>query len=103
MDLDLNEEPTGVDPQSELPDIERFEDHLRFTQRIVLDKLTGQRRLKLCGHDEQMRKVHQLVEQTVLAGEGNSMLVIGGRGCGKTTVSYSAVYSVFNTKLSEAG
>jgi origin recognition complex subunit 4 len=101
MDLAVNEASTGVDPQSELPDIERFEDHLRIAQRVVLDKLTGQGRLKLCGHDEQMQKVHQLVEQTVLAGEGNSMLVIGGRGCGKTTVSYSAMFSVLNTNLSE--
>jgi origin recognition complex subunit 4 len=53
----------------------------------VLNKITGQKRIKLCGHDEEMQKVHQVVEQTVLAGEGNSMLVIGARGCGKTTVS----------------
>jgi origin recognition complex subunit 4 len=41
----------------------------------------------LRGHDEELKKVHQVVEQTVLAGEGNSMLVIGARGSGKTTVS----------------
>ncbi|KAL8754165.1 MAG: hypothetical protein Q9184_005202 [Pyrenodesmia sp. 2 TL-2023] len=36
--------------------------------------------------DEEYRKVQQLVTQTVLAGEGNSMLVIGPRGCGKTAL-----------------
>ncbi|KAL8934790.1 MAG: hypothetical protein Q9216_005731 [Gyalolechia sp. 2 TL-2023] len=36
--------------------------------------------------DEEYRKVHQLVTQTVLAGEGNSMLVVGPRGCGKTAL-----------------
>lgn len=55
-------------------------------ERLLLDRLTGQVRMKLHGHDDEMQKVHQVVEQTVLAGEGNSMLVIGARGCGKTTV-----------------
>ncbi|KAI4173152.1 MAG: hypothetical protein LQ343_003079 [Gyalolechia ehrenbergii] len=36
--------------------------------------------------DEEYRKVHQLVTQTVLAGEGNSMLVVGPRGSGKTAL-----------------
>ncbi|KAL8716861.1 MAG: hypothetical protein Q9225_005841 [Loekoesia sp. 1 TL-2023] len=36
--------------------------------------------------EEEYRKVEQLVTQTVLAGEGNSMLVIGPRGCGKTAL-----------------
>jgi origin recognition complex subunit 4 len=71
---------------SDLPDIEGFEDHLKMAQRLILDRLTGQSRIKLCGHDDQSQKVHQIVEQTVLAGEGNSMLVIGARGSGKTTV-----------------
>ncbi len=30
--------------------------------------------------------MHQLVEQTVIAGEGNSMVIIGARGSGKTTL-----------------
>jgi origin recognition complex subunit 4 len=71
---------------NELPDIEGFEGHLRRVQRVVLDRLTGQSRIKISGYDDQLQKVHQVVEQTVLAGEGNSMLVIGGRGSGKTTV-----------------
>jgi len=83
----LNEGLNDNETSGDLPDIENFEDHLRNVQRIVLDKVTGQKRIKLCGHDEEMQKVHQVVEQTVLAGEGNSMLVIGARGCGKTTVS----------------
>jgi origin recognition complex subunit 4 len=82
----LNEGLNDNETSGDLPDIENFEDHLRNVQRIVLDKVTGQKRIKLCGHDEEMQKVHQVVEQTVLAGEGNSMLVIGARGCGKTTV-----------------
>jgi origin recognition complex subunit 4 len=67
--------------------VPNFERHLRRMQRVLLDRCTGQRRIKLVGQDEAYEKAHQLVEQTVLAGEGNSMLVIGARGSGKTTVS----------------
>lgn len=84
MEMD---EADRVEISSDLPDIEGFEDHLRNIQRAVMDKLTGRKRIKLRGHDEELQKVYQVVEQTVLAGEGNSMLVIGARGSGKTTVS----------------
>jgi hypothetical protein len=81
------DEAEHAEVPSDLPEIEEFERHLRSIQRVVLDKLTGQERINLRGHDEEMQKVYQVVEQTVLAGEGNSMLVIGARGTGKTTVS----------------
>jgi origin recognition complex subunit 4 len=86
--LDLQEAETVEDVPIDLPEIEGFEQHLRSIQRVVLDKLTGQRRMKLRGHDDELQKVYQIVEQTVLAGEGNSMLVIGARGTGKTTVCF---------------
>ncbi len=70
-----------------LPKIEGFEVHLERMRQTLLPKLTGQKRIRIRGHEEEMQKVYQVVEQTVLAGEGNSMLVIGARGCGKTTVS----------------
>jgi origin recognition complex subunit 4 len=69
------------------PDIPNFDQHLRSTQRVLLDRCAGRRRIKLRGQDEAYKKTQQLVEQTIVAGEGNSMLVIGARGCGKTTVS----------------
>lgn len=68
------------------PDIANFEQHLSVMQRVLLDRCSGRRRIKLCGQDEAYDKAHTLVEQTIVAGEGNSMLVIGARGCGKTTV-----------------
>lgn len=75
------------------PDIPNFEQHLRALQRVLLDRLTGRRRIRLRDQDEAYDKTFQLVEQTVLAGEGNSMLVIGARGCGKTTVSSWRIWS----------
>jgi origin recognition complex subunit 4 len=70
----------------QIPDIPNFEQHLRVMQRALIDRCTGRRRIPLQGQDEAYEKAFQLVEQTVLAGEGNSMLVIGARGSGKTTV-----------------
>ncbi|KAG9247037.1 origin recognition complex subunit 4 C-terminus-domain-containing protein [Calycina marina] len=71
---------------SKLPDIRGFEHHLQTMQTFLLGRLTGECRMPLHGHDEEMEKLHQVVKQTVLAGEGNSMLVIGARGVGKTTL-----------------
>ncbi|KAL8869454.1 MAG: hypothetical protein Q9174_004262 [Haloplaca sp. 1 TL-2023] len=62
----------------------------------IMETLTGQRSM-LVGMNEEYDKVHQLVMQTILAGEGNSMLVIGPRGSGKT----SLVRSVLDEAQSE--
>ncbi len=58
---------------------------------VVLGKLTGKRRSRLIGLDEECEKVRQLVEQTAVAGEGNSMIVIGARGSGKSAILESVV------------
>ncbi|KAI1081609.1 origin recognition complex subunit 4 C-terminus-domain-containing protein [Whalleya microplaca] len=71
---------------TDVPTIPNFEQHLRSMQRVLLDRCSGTRRIKLRGQSEAYEKAFQLVEQTVLAGEGNSMMVIGARGCGKTTM-----------------
>ncbi|KAM4060368.1 AAA ATPase domain-containing protein [Hirsutella rhossiliensis] len=71
---------------AEIPDIPNLEQHLRSFQRVLLDRCCGRRRIRMFGHDESYDKARQLVEQTVVAGEGNSMLMIGPRGCGKTTM-----------------
>lgn len=87
------EEPTVTATviEEEVPDIPEFGQHLRLMQRILIDQCTGRRRIPLRGQDESYEKAYQLVEQTVLAGEGNSMMVIGARGSGKTTLVESIV------------
>jgi origin recognition complex subunit 4 len=87
MELEMANEPSIGIGGPEIPDIEGLDGHLMIMQKLVLDKLTGRRRLKLHGLDDELQKVHQVVEQTVVSGEGNSMLIIGARGCGKTTVT----------------
>ncbi|KAL7627841.1 origin recognition complex subunit 4 [Parahypoxylon ruwenzoriense] len=78
--------PESAAKSLEIPNIPNFEQHLRHMQRVLLDRCSGSRRIKLRGQAEAYNKAFQLVEQTVSAGEGNSMMVIGARGCGKTTL-----------------
>ncbi|KAL3965400.1 hypothetical protein ACCO45_002404 [Purpureocillium lilacinum] len=66
-------------PEAEVPDIPNLSHHLRSFQRVLLDRCLGQRRIKMFGQEETYEKAKQLVEQTVVAGEGNSMLLIGPR------------------------
>ncbi|KAK6606321.1 origin recognition complex subunit [Botrytis cinerea] len=92
VDHDLLDREIDLGPISnEVPSIEGFETHLKTMQRVLLNRLTGEKRLRIQGHEDDMHKVHQLVEQTVLAGEGNSMLLIGARGSGKTTLVESVI------------
>lgn len=58
----------------------------RLLATVVMEKLTGKRPIPLIGLGDEYSKVHQLVEQTVNAGEGNSMLLIGARGSGKSAL-----------------
>jgi origin recognition complex subunit 4 len=60
--------------------------HLDLLKTIVLERITAKRPSPLVGLEEEYKTVHQLIEQTVTAGEGNSMLVIGARGSGKTAL-----------------
>ncbi|KAL6717178.1 origin recognition complex subunit 4 [Lecanora helva] len=50
----------------------------------ILAGLTGRRRLLPIGLQNEHQKIKKLAEQTILAGEGNSMLIVGSRGSGKT-------------------
>ncbi|KAF2002382.1 P-loop containing nucleoside triphosphate hydrolase protein [Amniculicola lignicola CBS 123094] len=59
---------------------------LDLLKYIVMERLIGKRLTPLVGLDEEYQSVHQIVEHTIAAGEGNSMLVIGARGSGKTAL-----------------
>ncbi|KAI1005930.1 hypothetical protein K3495_g2290 [Podosphaera aphanis] len=85
---------TTVAPADIIPAIEDFDYQLRCQQQDILDKLTGKKRVRLKGLSDEMQKVQQIVEQTVLAGEGNSMLIIGSRGTGKTTLVESVITEI---------
>ena len=59
---------------------------LDLLKTIVMERISGKRPSPLVGLDEEYKSVHQVVEHTITAGEGNSMLVIGARGSGKTAL-----------------
>ena len=82
-----NEKPLEV-LTTELQDILRTcsNDVLINLKAHIMTGLTGRRRLPLIHLEDEYTKVFQLVEQTVVAGEGNSMLVMGARGSGKTNL-----------------
>ncbi|KAF5863183.1 hypothetical protein ETB97_010528 [Aspergillus alliaceus] len=67
---------------------------LQTLTRIILEKLTSKRCVPLKGLESEYDKVHQLVEQTVSVGEGNSMLLLGSRGSGKTAIVETIISSL---------
>lgn len=67
---------------------------------IVLEKVTGRRKILSANHDNERIKVHTLLEQTIAAGESNSMLIIGARGSGKSALVQSVLHDL--TSLYEA-
>lgn len=73
----------------------RIEESEQGTIRnVVLEKLTGARPIPLVGLDDEYKKVYQVAEQTVTVGEGNSMLIIGARGSGKSAVMNKVLQEV---------
>lgn len=69
-------------------------EELKILTKFALEKLNGKRKVPLKGVENEYQKVHQVIEQTVTSGEGNSMLVFGSRGCGKTAIVETAVSSL---------
>lgn len=61
-------------------------DGFDLLKTVVMERITGRRPSPLVGLDEEYKSVHQLVEHTIIAGEGNSLLLIGARGSGKTAL-----------------
>ncbi|KAI5200867.1 hypothetical protein AUEXF2481DRAFT_2088 [Aureobasidium subglaciale EXF-2481] len=59
---------------------------LQAIQSAVLHQLQGRTHTAFVGLEEEHAKIAALVHQTIVAGESNSMLVIGARGSGKTAV-----------------
>ena len=100
LQQDLHPEQGGKDdalpPTEPLPDYaadfqalaqsDNFQNELKVLTQVVIEKLNGKRPVPLKGLESEYQKVYHLVEQTVTSGEGNSMLLLGSRGCGKTAI-----------------
>ncbi|MCJ1349360.1 hypothetical protein MMC31_007596, partial [Peltigera leucophlebia] len=61
-------------------------DSLATLKAEILKGIARKRRLPLVKLEQEYQELHQLVKQTVLAGEGNSVMIIGSRGTAKTTM-----------------
>ncbi|KAJ5353102.1 hypothetical protein N7452_002076 [Penicillium brevicompactum] len=69
-------------------------EEVRILSTAILEKLSGTRQFPIRGLQAEYQKVHQLIEQTVSVGEGNSMLLLGSRGCGKTAIVETIISSL---------
>lgn len=69
-------------------------DEVRLLTTAILEKLSGKRQIPLHGVEQEYNKANHLIEQTVTVGEGNSMLVLGSRGSGKTAIVETIISSL---------
>lgn len=79
------QEPARKDKQT-VPNLTFSTVELEIIKSTLVRQLTTQRPTRLTNLDDEYAKVSNMVEQTITAGESNSMLVIGSRGSGKTTL-----------------
>lgn len=98
-----DESPEAVETVEPLPEYAEklqalcqtgLQDEVRVLTTALLEKLSGKRQIPLKGLDSEYTKVHHLIEQTVTVGEGNSMLLLGSRGSGKTAVVETIISSL---------
>ncbi|KAI1947434.1 origin recognition complex subunit 4 [Ophidiomyces ophidiicola] len=71
-----------------------LQDMISSLAKFILERLNGRQLIPLKGLTSEYQSVYQLMEQTVKAGEGNSLLLLGARGCGKSTVVDTAISSL---------
>ncbi|KAK6350788.1 hypothetical protein TWF718_003974 [Orbilia javanica] len=86
-----------IEVQKDVRNLPKFqgkvtEEAVKTLKAHVMKKLTGRGLPEsLVGLKDEYNTVYQLVEQTVVAGEGNSILLIGPRGSGKSLVAEKAI------------
>lgn len=93
----FNKPPSARKEEPDAPLLSAFMEsgrELNLLKTIVLDRISGKRPVPLVGLDDPYNAVHQLIEHTVTAGEGNSILLIGARGSGKTALVNKALTEV---------
>jgi origin recognition complex subunit 4 len=73
---------------------EGLHDEMRVLTTAILEKLSGKQQIPLKGVENEYTKVNHLIEQTVTVGEGNSMLLLGSRGCGKSAMVETIISSL---------
>ncbi|NJR31440.1 AAA family ATPase [bacterium] len=64
---------------------------LDSVKAVVLSRLTSRTLTPLTNHHDDYMKLHSLLAATIKAGEGNSILLLGSRGVGKTCLVESVM------------
>lgn len=85
---------TYVEKFQEICRLHDMQEHLAPLATCIMKQLTGASKIPLIGHEDAYRKIQNLIEQTVTVGEGNSILLLGPRGCGKTALVETAIASL---------
>ncbi|OLY81115.1 Origin recognition complex subunit 4 [Smittium mucronatum] len=62
------------------------ERQIQNAKNIIKRKLSGKEIPQLVGVEKQHQTLYNVLERTVRHGESNSILILGPRGSGKTTV-----------------
>jgi origin recognition complex subunit 4 len=97
---EVPEEDERVPDVPELPDIAptalvdslpSTDSRLDPVKSLVLSRLTGNDLTPLTNLDSEYSKLHTLLSATITAGEGNSILLLGSRGVGKTCLVETAI------------
>ncbi|XP_055836733.1 origin recognition complex subunit 4 [Episyrphus balteatus] len=68
-----------------------------LARRFIKERLQRDR-ITFHSHESEWKNVHDLLERTAEVGESNSLLLIGPRGSGKTTLVNSVLYSLLPKK-----
>lgn len=79
-------QPSGKKAVQSLTNVTIQAKQLAVIKSVVLKQLTSRRPVRLANLDDEYAKVSNMITQAVMAGESNSMLLIGSRGSGKTTM-----------------
>lgn len=79
--------PKAQKPATEPDDLPSLDPtQLQILQIMTLEKIHGKRPIPLTNLSDEYTKVNTVIDQTITAGESNSMLLIGARGSGKTAL-----------------
>ena len=82
---------TNTSPAFPPPSDREEDSQLSAIKSRVLSRLTSSRTVALSSLGTEYSKIHSLISATIAVGEGNSMLVLGSRGSGKTNLIETAI------------
>lgn len=71
---------------------------MKLTRKYLKLKLIEDN-VSFCGHFSERQQLFELVDRSIRRGESHSVLLIGPKGSGKTTVSEIVIFSVIERIL----